>query len=276
LRDYRRHFATDIAAGLPSSAGPRRERLWDRPSVLNLFADLLMLVAAIAFGYALVVWFLNRPFFPVREVLVLSPPAQVTTAQIEFAARSAVRGNFFSVNLETVRDAFEKLPWVRRAEVRRRWPDGIELWLEEHQAVAYWTSTDFDDAHLVNRQGEVFIAASDANMPAFSGPPGSAAYLLARHELFAGMLAPMGRTLVGLSLSARGAWQLELNDGMVIVLGRDHESASVEERLDRFVRAWPGAVEQVGLRIAVADLRYQGGFALTPEAQGQDAVKGKR
>ncbi len=250
--------------------------VWHRPALLNLAADLLMLFAAVALGYALVAWFLSRPLFPVREVVVLTPPAQVTTAQLEYAARTAIRGNFFSVDLEAVRESFEVLPWVRRAEVRRRWPDVLELRLEEHQAVAHWTVSESGEAHLVNRQGEVFVAASNADLPGLSGPQGSAAYLLARHGEFSQVLEPLGRRLVALALSARLAWQLRLDDGMVIVLGRDQEKAPIGERLARFVAAWPQAQERMGgVQIAVADLRYPSGFALTPVGQAS-AVKGKK
>lgn len=249
--------------------------LWDRPAVLDLVSDLLMLLVALACGYALVIWFLSRPLFPLREVVVLTPLGHVTVSQLEYAARSSIQGNFFLVNLEDVRAAFEKLPWVRRAEVRRRWPDAIELRLEEHQAVAYWTVSDSDDMHLVNRQGEVFVAASNANMPDFSGPPGSAAYLLARHVEFVRTLEPLGLRPVGVWLSAREAWRLVLDDGMVLVLGRDQDKAPVSERMQRFVRAWPQAQEKLGVQVAIADLRYQRGFALTPAVQDQ-ATKGRQ
>lgn len=249
--------------------------LWDRPALLDLVSDLLMLFVVLAFGYALVIWFLSRPLFPLREVVVLTPPGQVTVSQLEYAARSSIQGNFFLVSLEEVRAAFEGLPWVRRAEVRRRWPDAIELRLEEHQAVAYWTVSDSDDMHLVNRQGEVFVAASNASMPDFSGPPGSAAYLLARHAEFVRTLEPLDLRPVGVWLSAREAWRLVLDDGMVLVLGRDQDKAPVAERMRRFVSAWPEAQEKLGVQVAVADLRYQRGFALTPVLQDQ-ATKGRQ
>jgi cell division protein FtsQ len=255
--------------------GREHQGAWDRPALLDLVSDLLMLFAALAFAYALALWFLSRPLFPLREVVVLTPPAQVTTAQLEFAARSAIRGNFFTVELEEIRTTFEKLPWVRRAEVRRRWPDAIELRLEEHQAVAYWRVAGSDESHLVNRHGEVFIAASNADLPDFSGPQGSAAYLLAKHREFSQLLAPLERRLVRLWLSAREAWKLELDDGLVIVLGRDQERAPIGERLARFVAAWPQTIEQLGVPVAVADLRYRRGFALTPVVHDQ-ALKGKQ
>lgn len=249
----------------------RREGgLWHRPDALNLISDLLLLFAAGVFGWALVAWFLSRPFFPLREVVVVTPPGQVTAAQIEYAARSAVSGNFFTVPLAEVRERFEKLPWVRRAEVRRRWPDKLELRLEEHQPVAYWNPLGSDEVHLINRQGEVFVAASNARLPAYSGPQGAAGYLHARYQEFSRLLEPLGVRLTRLWLSAREAWELELDNGMVILLGRDRERAPVAERLAGFVTNWPAAREQVGIDIAVADVRYQRGFALTPAAAPQD------
>lgn len=257
------------------AAAREREGIWHRPAVLNLVSDLLLLFAAGAIGYAVVVWFLSRPLFPLREVVVLTPSAQVTVAQLEYVARTAIHGNFFSVNLEQVRDSFEKLPWVRRAEVRRRWPDAIELRLEEHQAVAYWTSVESGETRLVNRQGEVFIASSNAPMPTYSGPQGSAQYLQARFEQFAQQLEPLGRRPVSVALSDREAWQLKLDDGMLIVLGRDNEKVPIDDRLARFIRAWPQTVERVGVQVAVADLRYPSGFALTPVGDVK-AAKGKQ
>lgn len=238
--------------------------LWHRPQLLNLMADLLMLAGAAGLGYALVAWLLARQVFPVHEVVLLAPPAQVTTAQLEYAARSSLRGNFFTMDLDEIRGAFEKLPWVRRAEVRRRWPAAVELRLEEHQAVAYWTVTDSGETRLVNRQGEIFTASSNASMPSFSGPEGMSRDVLGRYGRFAEAVAPLGRKLVGVGLSPRLAWQLKLDDGMVVELGRDQAQPSVDERLARFVGAFPKAVETLDLKVAVADLRYPGGFALKP------------
>lgn len=274
--DDRRPGSALKRAVLSASArtqGRRDPGVWDRPAVLDLVSDLLMLFSVGVFAYVLVMWIVSRPFFPLREVVVLTPPGQVTPAQIEYAARSAVNGNFFTVQLGEVRDALEKLPWVRRAEVRRRWPDSLELRLEEHQAVAYWSPVGGDEIHLVNRQGEVFVAASNARLPLFSGPQGSATYLFGRHREFLSMLEPLGTGLKRVLLSAREAWELELDDGLVILLGRDRERAPVAERLARFVKLWPETQERVGIPVAVADMRYQRGFALTPAHVPQDRTQ---
>lgn len=286
MAELRAHLAGPVVtrgragAGAGVRAQVPETGLWHRPALLNLISDLLMLFAAVGLGWALVIWFVSRPLFPVRELIVQTPPALVTEAQLEYVARTAIRGNFFTMDLEEIRAAYEKLPWVRRAEVRRRWPDAVELRLEEHQAVAYWTVSDSGDARLVNRFGEVFTAASNAQMPQFDGPQGSSGWLLARHTEFSAMLQPLGFKLVGLALSAREAWRLTLDNGMVIVLGRQQERAPLKDRLARFIAVWPKVQEQVGSQVAVADLRYPSGFALTPVASATPAaaasVKGKK
>ena len=253
--------------------------LWDRPQLLNLIADLLLVAGAAGLGYAAVAGLSRLPAFPLKEVVVTTPLAQVTTEQLEYAARSSLKGNFFTVNLEEVRNAFEKLPWVRRADVRRRWPGGVEVRLEEHVASAYWRVGDTGDMRLVNRYGEIFSAASNAPMPIFSGPEGSSGVLLAKFDEFSHKLGPLGRGLVGVSLSAREAWQLKMADGLTIELGHDQAKAPLDERIDRFVRYYPRAKAQLNMNVAVVDLRYPNGFALraVPVAApaGKQDSKGK-
>lgn len=275
MADVRQHPSAHGGSPRNGRSGVGPQGLWHRPRLLNLVADLLLLWGAGGLGYALVAWLLARQVFPVQEVILLTPPAQVTGEQLEYAARSSIRGNFFTVDLEDVRGAFEKLPWVRHAEVRRRWPSAIELRLEEHQAVAYWSVNDSGETRLVNRQGEIFTASSNAAMPGFSGPEGMSAEVLGQYGRFSQAVAPLGRQLVGLGLSSRLAWQLKFDDGLLVQLGRDQEKSSLDERLARFVRSFPEAEKNLNVKVAVADLRYPGGFALKLVVQPAP-VKGKK
>jgi cell division protein FtsQ len=246
--------------------------------LLDLASDVLLLFAAIGLGWALMAWVPSRPLFPLRELVLKTPPAQVTQAQIEYVARTAIHGNFFTTKLDEVRIAFEKLPWVRRAEVRRLWPDALELSIEEHEAVAYWKNVGADggngDVRLINRYGEVFGASSDVDMPEFSGPQGTAATVLAHYTACAEILGPLRARLVRLDLSARGAWQLRLDSGLTIMLGRERERTPLDMRLARFVAAWPRLREDLGTRIVRADLRYPDGFALTLSDKQDSAARG--
>jgi cell division protein FtsQ len=249
------------AGGQPSTDG-----FWDRPQLLNLVADLLLLFGGVALGYAIIVSATRLPFFPLRQVVVTNALEQVTPTQIEDASRSSLAGNFFTVNLDDVRGSFEKLPWVRKASVRRLWPDGVELTIEEHVAVARWQNRA-GEARLVNDHGEVFAAAlskGQGALPLFGGPEGSAPQMLERYREFAEVLAPLGRVPRVVALSPRQAWQLRLDDGLTLELGRDQQNSPLHERLQRFAGTYGQARARIKTTIAAIDMRYPNGFALRP------------
>ncbi|MDR2240236.1 MAG: cell division protein FtsQ/DivIB [Zoogloeaceae bacterium] len=237
---------------------------------MNLIADLLFFAAALALGYAAVLAVARLPVLPVRALTISGPLREVTPAQIASAAREAVTGNLFAVDLDAVRAAFSKLPWVRRVEAWRRWPDGIALEIEEHVAVARWQQADDAEAQLVNSAGEVFAAASDAPLPLLAGPEGTAAAVLARYRELLPRVEPLGWRPRSLSLSPRQAWQLQLDDGAVLELGRDQDKSGVNERLQRFVAAHGQMAGQLRGRIAAVDLRYPNGFAVRLARAGEE------
>lgn len=244
-------------------ATPAADGFWDRPPLMNLVADVLIFFAVAGLAWAAVTVVQRLPVFPLRQLVVTSGVSQVTQPQLEDAARAALAGNFFTVDLDTARDSFEKLPWVRRAEVRRRWPDTVELAVEEHRAVARWRGTD-GESRLVNEFGEVFQAAAPANLPLFSGPEGSAPRVLARHREFSQMLATVGRQPRAVILSAREAWQIKLDDGVLVDLGRDQAKHPLQERLARFTTHYQAARAKAGVHALLVDMRYPNGFALRP------------
>ena len=83
-------------------------------------------------------------------------------------------GNFFTVDLGATRAAFEAVPWVRQAVVRREVPNRLKVILQEHQAVAYWVAEG--DSRLLNSFGEVFEAnpgeVEHELLPRLVGPAG--------------------------------------------------------------------------------------------------------
>ncbi|MDP5237941.1 cell division protein FtsQ/DivIB [Uliginosibacterium sp. 31-16] len=261
---------TTGARGREASARQADGGFWHRPDWMNLVSGVLILLASVMFGIVAFKVVVKMPLFALREVVVISPLGHVTHAQLRYVAASSLRGNFFTVDLDRARKAFENLPWVRNAQLRRLWPGSIEVVLEEHVAVAYWRSVDSGDTRLVNSFGELFDAAANDSMPVFSGPSDSSAQILAEMRQLNEVLQPMQRKIVALSLSGRHAWQLKLDDGMVIELGKDLSKdqddrkvkATPEERLARFVALWPQTREKLGRPVLVADLRYQSGFAL--------------
>jgi cell division protein FtsQ len=242
--------------------------MWDRPDILNRMAQ-----GCIAFAVLLALWaalhFVTRmQVFAVHEIRVNGPIQHVTREQVEAIASSEVRGTFFTVNLVRVRTAFEKLPWVHSAGVRRQWPDRLEVTLEEFVPLARW-----GDSALVDADGNVFAAAYDGKLPLFEGPDGSAKELTIQYGYFKNALAAIGEVPTAVRLSARRAWHVRLASGMELELGR----TSIEQRLDRFVSLYDRTLKPLHRRLDYVDLRYSNGFAVRiPEFDGRNAVAKKR
>lgn len=250
--------------------------LWHQPTLLNLLADVLTVLGIAGIAWATLTALQRLPLFPLREVVLVEAPKRVSSEQIAHVARTAVVGNFFTVDLEAARIAMEQLPWVRSAAVRRLWPNGLALTLEEHEVVAQWRHLN-GDAGLVNKQGEVFAAELPEDAPALprlSGPEGSAAEILARHAEFNDMLAGIDRHVEAVTLSPRRAWRLRLDDGVAIELGRDEERHPLTERLERFVTHYDGVKARPGAA-RVADMRYPNGFALAGGERAARPPKGE-
>lgn len=234
---------------------------WHQPTLLNLCADMLIIAASVALAWTAVIALQRLPFYPLREVQVMGELSQVQRSQIELAARRVVHGNFFTVNIDAARTAFEKLPWVRRAEVRRQWPDRLELRIEEHVPVARWRGLD-DEPRLVNNHGEVFAGSIDVPLPLFSGPEGTAPEVLARYREFEPALAKINLHPRVVTLSAREAWQIRLDNGLLLELGRDQAKLPLAERVARFTEHYPNVIKRSQVQIVAVDMRYPNGFTL--------------
>jgi cell division protein FtsQ len=212
---------------------------------LGVLAGLAILGACLGAAY----WLLAPERFPVSQIVLRGELRNTSAAQIE-AALPRQAGNFFAANIAEIRAGVERLPWVRRVAVRRVWPNGLEVAIEEHVALARW-----GDDRLVNTHGEAFSAKTAESLPAFIGPGGTSAEVTRRYRRFSEILAPLDTRVERIVLSPRHAWQLRLGNGLHVMLGRDAELA--EARLRQFVEVYPKTRPH-----EYVDLRYPNGFAV--------------
>lgn len=227
--------------------------MWDKPAVLLWIANLLYALAAVLLLYAVLFVVIHLPIFPLREVKVNGELHHVTREQLRLIVSRHLQGNFFTLDLEKTRDAFQKLPWVRNVSVRRRWPDRLEVLVEEHQELARW-----GNIALVNTHGELFMAASDKDLPVFYGPGDGVKEVAENYQVLGSMLQSTGLKVSQVALSPRRAWQIGTNNGMVIELGRER----IQERLAKFVNVYGQTLGRLSVQVRYADLRYPNGFAV--------------
>jgi cell division protein FtsQ len=231
--------------------------MWDNPRQLNAVALIVLLLALALFAWAAIAWAVRQPVFALRQVVVAGTLSRVNPAHLEAVVREELRGTFFTMQLAEARDSLQRVPWVRAIALRRQWPNQLEVSVTEHTPLARW-----NDNALVNKQGEVFIADYDGELPQFTGPEGTAAEISARFVEFGAALERAGLAIGEIRLSARGGWELKTTatPALTIALGRSGPG----ERLNRFVGYYArtvGALARAGTRVEYADLRYRNGFA---------------
>ena len=257
------------------------------------------------------VWLMWRalPEVPVREVVFVNASLAADTATAPFVhlkteelhrvaeAVASAKLNALRVDLSEVKAAVEQLEWVRRADVRRRLPDKLEVRIEEHVPFGIWRGldsvkrpiapvvasadvdtnvnanvkpmadeTDSDDevaisGMLINNFGEVFKAGLSstefATLPILGGPQAASKDVTVTFDQFRKQLVSIARVPRELQLSVRRAWTVKLDNGVVLELGRN----DAELRLQRFIQAHSQIAELKAANIHV-DLRYASGLAL--------------
>lgn len=234
--------------------------MWDNPHLLTRMANALFVLAALLVTSAGIYGLVRSPTFPLKVIRVEGDLVKIERARIVEALQGQLRGTIFTADLDLVRQRFETVPWVRRAVVRRAWPDRLDVRLEEQVELARWGRRE--DLRLVNIYGELFNAVSDRDLPLFAGPAGSEAEVARAYAEFATLLRPLGLEPRQVLLSERRAWQVKLDTGLVLQLGRNLGKDGVKERLARFVAVYPRTLGVMKRRLEYVDLRYPGGFVL--------------
>lgn len=245
----------------------------------NFVANALALLAVLALVAGVVVWIVQRPYFAISNVRIEpmhgSTLHYVSAASVQATIAGRLVGNFFTIDLGKARQLLETVPWVRRVQVQRVWPNTLLVKVEEQQALALW-----NENQMINTWGEAFSAnqgelPDDAQLPHFYGPELSERLVVQRYAELARWLAPLNLRVTRITLSPRYAWDVDLSNGLRLNLGRD-PAADVADphgrsgalpfaaRIERFVNAWPALLRRLdGRAVSSADLRYPNGFAIS-------------
>jgi cell division protein FtsQ len=151
----------------------------------------------------------------------------------------------------------QTLPWVANVAVERSWPDTLIIRVKEYEPVALWGTHN-----LLAKEGEIFspgTATVDMNkLPMLSGPDADAKSVLETYQKMQKMLRPLHLQIKELKVTNRHAWQLKLNNGMVLNLG----GKQVLERLHEFAQVYPTVFANSPNKTANIDLRYDHGMAV--------------
>ena len=241
-------------------ASPLDVRLMNMTAVVLFLAFLALASGSVAR------WLARSSVFDIAGISVLGDTGHNNAVTLRANVAPRLQGTFFTVDLARVRAAFESVPWVRQAIVRREFPNRLKVVLQEHSAVAYWGPDS--ELRLINSHGEVF----DANvgeveqdvLPRLNGPDGQSAEVLAMYEALEPMFAHMDLSMNTLELSGRGNWSAKLETDARIELGRGTVD-EVSARAQRFLKTLTQITTRYGRPVSAiesADLRHENGYAI--------------
>jgi cell division protein FtsQ len=251
------------------AAREKPQRQW--PDFLGdwrIYARRTALVVLIVGTLAALAWALDRPL---RVISMDGSFQRVSPGQIEKAVTPFTGAGFMSVDLDRIQRAVESVPWVDHARVERRFPNGLHVTVVEETAAARWGQSG-----LLNTRGELFVREAThvpAELPRLSGPEGTESQVAQRYLSAQGRMLEAGMRIAALRLDERGAWEMDLDSGVTVRLGR----RDVDERLDRFIRTASQVIAHRLNDITYVDMRYSNGFAIGwRNAAAPASVPGKR
>jgi cell division protein FtsQ len=212
-----------------------------------------VICALILGALAALSWALDRPM---RVISMDGSFQRVSPGQIEKAVAPFAHAGFMSADLDAIQHAIEALPWVDHARVQRRWPGSLHVTVVEQTAAARW-----GESGLLNTRGELFIRSAPhvpVELPRLSGPEGTESQVAQRYLAAQGRMLEAGLRIAALRLDERGAWEMDLDSGVTVRLGR----RDVDERIDRFIRTASQVIAHRMNDITYVDMRYSNGFAI--------------
>ncbi len=244
--------------------------------LMNKVASLMLTLFVLVCLASGLWWVLRHPSFALQLITVEGEVSRNNALTLKTNVVPQLNGNFFTLELERARQAFEAVPWVRSAVVHREFPNRLRVRLQEQHPVAFWGEEV--RSTLVNEQGQVFEAnlgevEADA-LPRLKGPVSQSQQVLAMYQTLRPVLQGADMDMDELELSPRGSWKVVTSQGVTIELGRGQPQA-LTALLQDFLRTLPQITSRYGRTpksLAAADLRHKDGYAL--RLQGVTTTEG--
>lgn len=225
--------------------------------LLGLSFFIIVIILLVKSAYWVSDWLVEHKDAQLKQLTVLGKPYYSSEREIIGAIKQVDLSSYFELDVKAVRLSVLSLPWVASVSVRKQWPDQLQVYVVEHKPVAIWNSD-----LLLNEQGEVFQASSEGlsgKLPQLFGPEGSELEAWQTFLQLKAMLEVNQFHLVSLALSERFAWQLWLDNGIRLNLGREEKA----KRVQRFIDVYPKMQRPEGALIDAIDLRYDTGLAVS-------------
>jgi cell division protein FtsQ len=234
--------------------------------VLSITFFISVLISLGGLSWWLTQHFIGQESAPVTSVVISGEMPYSKRTDIMAAIEPVDLGNFFQVDVNEVQSKLLYLPWVSSVAVRKKWPNELKIYVVDHKPVALWNGE-----FLINQLGKVFqadITRIKHYLPNFFGPEGTESLALKNYRDLNILLAFNALKIDELILTERFSWQLTLNDGVTLNLGREERVERVQRFMDLYpiikaeLKAKKITEKQRNQAVDYIDLRYDTGLAV--------------
>ena len=192
----------------------------------------------------------------VAQLQVVGTNSDVENQQLAQYINPIITDNYFTSDLEQIRDQALKVSWVDRVVVSRAWPNAIRVRVMPRHAIARWGT-----GRLLSDNGEVFSEAvpqSHPNLPLLHGPVSQSKMMMRRYNEINQLFHPASLRLKELYLTERMTWFMQFDSGLRIIVDQDQTM----NKLQRLSHLAQTELKPVWSNISAIDLRYRNGLAI--------------
>ncbi|WP_045826101.1 cell division protein FtsQ/DivIB [Teredinibacter turnerae] len=194
---------------------------------------------------------------PVSSISVKGEFSHLTKDYLQQVVIKQMNGDFVDLDLRSMRAALEAEPWVQTANVRRIWPDRLEILIQEQKPIARWGREGF-----INAQGRLIDVEDNsalAGLPVFYGPRSKSNEIAQTYLATAEILSTSGFGLMGIQVDETLSWRIYLTDNVELIIGQ----YDVLEKLNNFLLVYQNNLEEKKDQLARVDMRYDHGMAVS-------------
>jgi cell division protein FtsQ len=220
---------------------------------------LLGMIAVVVIGWLgwLEVKAQGADWLPVKYVRIEGAFQYLAKDSIKNALIEQVNKGLYNADMQQIQQSVKQLSWIEQVQVKRVWPDVIDIKIVEQTPVVRWS-----DEGLLNKQGDVFVPDKMdkfSHLPLIVGPDGNEKELLKTMSALEIALNKQKMALVEFHVNDRRAWKVRLQNNMELKLGRNEPL----NKFKRFLKTLALLGEEQVSKVSVVDLRYPNGYAVT-------------
>ena len=199
----------------------------------------------------------RKTYFPIKNISIESKIINVNKDEIFEKSRNYLDAkSFFNFKINILKKEIEKVSWVKSANIRRVYPDGIKIYIEEHVPIAIWNNESY-----MNNTGDIFFIHNiRKNLPAINSSQSRNKIMF---EYFSLLLKYISENNLDIKIKKIEennirSFSVYFFSGIIVKFG----SKDIKDKIHTFIKVHKTLNSSDLEKIRYIDMRYSNGFSI--------------